>query len=298
LNWLKLNIALALIMFPVLALADAGESSFAFLRIGVGSRPAALAEAVTASGTDISSAYYNPALLNSFKGKNQVMFMYNSYIIDDHQNYLALASKGRQYAIGGYLVLGGVTDIERRTQPSPEPEGTFDENYFIGAVTYARDVSRFNLGVSIKYAYEKIDYESATSLMFDAGFSSVLNDEFSLGGAVKNIGTEPEFTSEAFPLSKEFRIGIAYKPVSLIEDVTLMADGVFFSDLEPKFNLGGEYSYKEYFALRTGYGIGYDSRTLSLGGGVAYRQFKFDYAFVGFKNDLGSAHRFTLVATF
>lgn len=295
----RLIVIAMLAIIPALASGDAGESSFAFLRIGVGSRPAALAEAVTASGVDISSAYYNPALLNSFKGRNQVVFMYNSYIVDDSQNYLALGAKGGRYAVGGYMILGGVSDIERRSDiPSDEPSGTFDENFFTGAFTFAYDYGKINLGTNLKYAYEKIDYESATSVMFDAGISGNLNEEISLGAAIRNIGTEPKFINENFPLSREFRVGVAYKPISLLESITLLVDGVFYSDLEPKYNLAGEYSYADYFALRTGYGIGYDSRGLSLGGGVTYRQFKFDYAFVGFKNDLGSAHRFTLLATF
>jgi hypothetical protein len=278
--------------------AATGDASFAFLRIAVGSRPASLAEAVTASGRDITSAYYNPALLNSINARNQVAFMYNSYFEDVTQNYLAFGSKRKNYAVGGYLVLGGVPDFERRVQPSPEPIGTFDENYFVGSLAYARPLGIFDFGLGLKYAYEKIDYETASSIMLDAGLYAALTDEISAGGAIKNLGTEPKFRDISYPLSQEFRLGLAYRPMVLNRYLEFMVDGVFYSDLDPKYNFGVEYSYKNYFALRTGYGAGYDSRGLSFGGGVMYRQFNFDYAFVSYKNDLGNAHRFTITASF
>ena len=289
---------ISIIAIPSVSLGDAGEASFSFTRIGVGSRPSALAEAMTAAGGDVNSAFYNPSLLNTLSSRNQVAFMYNTYLEDNHQSYLAAATRRSDYAVGAYLILGGVSDFERRVGPTPEPEGMFDENYFIGALTYARKLGNIDLGISGKYAYEKIDYQSASSMMFDAGISGRVNEEITLGAALKNIGTEPKFDSTSFPLSQEYRIGAAYKPIFFQQYLELMVDGVFYSDIDPKYNLGAEYNYKNYFTLRTGYGIGYESRSLSFGGGVTYRQFAFDYAFVGFKNDLGNTHRFTLLANF
>jgi len=281
-----------------IALASAGSSSFTFLRLASGSRPVALAEAVTASGAEITSAFYNPALLNTIDGKNQVVFMHNSYFSDITENYLALASRGEKAAIGGYLILGKVADIERRTGPDPEPSGTFDEDNFVGAITYARRIDNINLGVTFKYAYEKIDYASASAVMFDLGLQMPLTEEISIGGAVKNFGTKPKFQQEAFELPREIRVGLAYRPNYFRQRLELLGDGVFYSDIDTKVNLGVEYTLGQYYALRAGYGAGYDSRGLSLGGGLFYRHFKFDYAFVNYKNDLGNAHRFTLTATF
>jgi len=281
-----------------LALADAGSASFIFLRTGVGSRPTSLAEAVTASGDDITSAFYNPALLWAISSKRQVAFMYNAYFSDVTQNYLSAAMKGTNYAIGGYLILGGVPDFERRTEPSPDPSGTFDENCFVGSLIYARHFKLFDLGLNLKYAYEKIDYESASPIMFDAGVYKAITSELSVGASTKNIGTEPKFVNESYPLSQEYRIGAAYKPMKFNRSLELMADAVFYSDIDPRYNFGLEYSYKNYFTLRTGYGAGYESRGLSFGGGVMYRQFQFDYAFVNYSNDVGNAHRFTMLASF
>lgn len=290
--------ALVLAVAVPCANADTGKSSFAFLRIAAGSRPAALAEAVTASGLDITSSFYNPALLRSFKGNTQAAFMYDSYFSDVSQNYLGLGTKTGKVAIGGYLALGSVTDFERRTHPDTVAEGTFDENNFIGALTLAYHLRMLDVGLSLKYAYEKIDYSSASAAMFDMGIYLPAGKQISFGAAAKNIGTKPKFESVSYPVSKEYRIGLAFRPSFMQQMAEFVADGVFFSDLDPKLNLGMEYTYKSYFALRTGYGLGYDSRDISIGGGVFYRQLSFDYAFVGYRNDLGGAHRFTVAATF
>ena len=132
---------------------DAGKSAFTFLRIAPGSRPAALAEAVTASGGDVTSAFYNPALLRSLDSRNQVAFMYNAYFVDVSQNYLGFASKGKKSAIGAYMVLGGVPDLERRDLPSDNPSGNFDESYFSGAFNYAYSFDKFDLGLNLKCCY-------------------------------------------------------------------------------------------------------------------------------------------------
>ena len=295
----KYLIIVALIVGASSALfADAGESAFTFLRIAPGSRPAALAEAVTASGQDVTSAFYNPALLRSIESRNQVAFMYNAYFVDVSQNYLGFATKGKKSALGGYMVLGGVPDIERRDSPSDNPSGQFDESYFSGTFSYAYSFDRFDLGVNLRYSYEKLDYESASSVMFDAGAAFNIADNLSGGAAVKNIGTDPKFINQSYPLSEEYRIGLAYKPENFDRNLAFLGDAVFYSDLQPKYNFGVEYATPNYITLRIGYGAGYDSRGLSFGGGLNYRQFRFDYAFVSYANDLGNAHRFTLMANF
>lgn len=287
------------LIVPNIAVASAGRSSFVFLRIGSGSRPVALAEAVTASGDDITSTFYNPALLQTFSGKSQAVFMYNSYFNDVSQNYLGLASKGDNFAVGGYLALGKVANFERRDdRPTTTPLGNFDENNFIGALILSCRYSRVDAGIAFKYAYEKIDYSSASAIMFDAGLRTPLNDEVTIGGAVKNIGTKPKFENNSYPLPQEYRLGLSYQPASFQNAVEFMADVVFYSDIDSKYNFGAEYKHKRYFALRAGYGAGYDSRGLSIGGGLFYRTFRFDYAFVTYKNNLGNAHRFTVIAGF
>lgn len=289
-----------LVAFPLVLSADHGSSSFVFLRVGAGSRPVALSEAVTASATDVTTAFYNPAALVSFDGNNQIAFMYNSYFKDVSFGFLAAGFKlKKNRAIGLYVASGKVANIERRGDiPSLEPMGNFDENNLFAAVLFAQKINRFSLGLAFKYAYEKIDFGSANAFMIDLGGQASLSDEITAGLAFKHIGTKPKFIDKSYQLPREYRMGLSYKPGTFKNRLECLAEGILFNDSRPKYNFGLEYGDNRIYALRIGYGVLYDSRGFTLGGGLIYRQFKFDYAFVPYKHDLGNAHRFTLTATF
>jgi hypothetical protein len=293
-----LIIGLAIVIaLPAILMAQAGSSSFVFLRVGGGSRPIALSEAVTASGTDITTAFYNPAALMSFD--NQISLMYNQYFKDVSQGFLAAGFKKADYAIGGYISTGTVDDFERRGDvPTPDPLGKFSEDNFYMAMIYSRQIQQIKLGLALKYAYENIDYGSANAFMVDLGAQMPVYKEITAGISFKHLGTKPKFLAKSYSLPKEYRFGLSYRPKALKEKVEILADGIVFQDSRPKYNFGLEYTDLKVFAVRAGYGIPYDSRGLTLGGGLFYRQFRFDYAFVPYKNDLGNTHRFTLTAAF
>lgn len=270
-----------------------------FLRIGCGSRPVALSEAVTASSTDITTAFYNPAALNSFTGNNQVAFMYNTYFQDVSQGFLAAGFKTKSGALGFYVQSGTIPDIDRRGDvPTPEPLGKFEENNLYAAGLYARKIGPVNTGLTLKYAYEKIDYGSANAVMVDIGGQLPINSELTTGLAIKNLGSKPKFIDTAFNLPRDYRFGFSYKPTGFQSRLECLADLVLANDSRPKYNFGAEYSDQKLYAVRAGYGFQYDSRDISFGGGLYYKQFKFDYAFVPYKHDLGNTHRFTVIANF
>jgi hypothetical protein len=284
---------------PGLIFANSAGSSFTFLRIGCGSRPVALSEAVTASATDITSAFYNPAALNSFTGNNQVAFMYSTYFQDVSQGFLAAGFKMKSSALGLYVASGNISNIDRRGDvPTPDPLGQFEENNLYAAGLYARRIGPVNAGLALKYAYEKIDYGSAKAVMIDLGGQMALTSEITAGLALKNLGSKPKFVDTAYDLPRDYRLGLSYKPVKFQSRIECLADLVLANESRPKYNFGVEYGDQKLYAIRAGYGFPYDSRSISLGGGLNYKQFKFDYAFVPYKHDLGNTHRFTLVACF
>jgi hypothetical protein len=290
---------LIIIGVPTLAVAGSVSSSFIFLRVGCGSRPVALSEAVTASSTDITTAFYNPAALNSFAGNNQVAFMYNSYFKDVSQGFLAAGFKMKNRVIGLYISSGNISNIDRRGDvPTPDPLGQFEENNLFAAGLYAQKIGRVNLGLAFKYAYEKIDYGSADAAMIDVGGQMPVTGEFTAGLALKNIGSKPKFVDTSYDLPRDYRFGLSYKPTKFQGRLECLSDLVLSNDSRPKYNFGIEYSDQKFYAIRAGYGFPYDSRSISLGGGLNYHQFKIDYAFVPYKHDLGNTHRFTLIATF
>ena len=112
------------------------------------------------------------------------------------------------------------------------------------------------------------------------------------------FSAQPKFDSTSFDQPRELRLGASYKmlPDSSLNGLILAADFILpkWGNNNTKLALGAEYTYQNFFALRMGYDFGYDSRNFSLGGGIAYTDYYFDYAFVPAQNNLNDTHRFTL----
>lgn len=275
--------------------AKAENPGFVFLRHGFGARPAALGEAVTACGGDLSVSGYNPGSLMSLRSRTQLAFAYNRIYDDVSQGFLSAGFRSSKFAGAFFINAGKVGGIERRSETaSPYPLGEFEENNYMLAAYFAGDAGIFDAGLALKYAYEKIDYSSAGAAMFDFGFNYDAGYGLRVGGAVRNIGKRYRFEQISYRLPLEYRFGAAYSILKHSNEFNVMADIVLPRNSNAKLNLGTEWLMRENFALRAGYGFGYDSRSISLGGGLGYGMFIFDYAFTANSNDLGGSHRFTV----
>jgi hypothetical protein len=276
---------------------QSGQTSFDFLLIGPGSRASAMGEAYTAVGGDVGAVYYNPASAVIMKN-TEFSFMHVNYFTDVSMDHFMANSQIGKFRYGAGLYYGKVADIERRgDNPTDEPMGTFDQHNFTAALSWATPVSeRFYIGNTIKWAYEKLDLSSASALGLDFGVYYVLNSNLDFGTTLRNLGTRPKFDTSSFDQPLELRFGLAYHiiPRNRISGLLLAADYVLPKwDDKNKLALGFEYSYHNLVALRMGYDIRYDSRNFSIGGGITYTKYFFDYAFVPTKNNLGDIQRFT-----
>ncbi|HBZ00204.1 MAG TPA: hypothetical protein DEO84_02680 [candidate division Zixibacteria bacterium] len=280
------------------ALAQSGESSFEFLLIGPGSRAAAMGEASTAISGDVGAPYFNPASAG-FLDDTEFSFMHISYLTDVTLDHFSLVTHSNKFRYGMGLYYGKVANIQRRDLvPTEEPLGTFDEHNFTASFFWAiQATDRFAFGNAIKWAYEKLDISSASAVGLDLGAFYKIKPQIYLGASVRNIGTKPKFETSSFDLPRELRLGISYKtfPGTTTGGLILAADYVAanWGNKSSKLNIGSEYTYQNLFAIRMGYDFGYDSRNFSIGGGLAYKSYFFDYAFVPSKHNLSDTHRFT-----
>jgi hypothetical protein len=287
------------LILGAVASGQTGQTSFDFLLIGLGSRAAAMGEAYTAVGGEIGAAYFNPASAGHLKD-TEFSLMHVNYLTDVSMDHFMVISHAQRFHYGLGLYYGKVSDIQRRGDtPTDEPLGTFDEHNFAASFIWALPVSeRFYLGNSIKWAYEKLDLSSASALGLDFGVYYMLNPNLDFGTALRNLGTKPKFDSTSFDQPLELRFGLAYHllPRNRTSGLLLAADYILpkWGNDKTKVALGFEYSYNNLVALRMGYDFGYDSRNFSIGGGITYTNYYFDYAFVPSKNNLNDTHRFTL----
>jgi hypothetical protein len=296
----KSAIAITIIFMSYgISFAQSESSSFLFLLIGSGSRAAAMGEAYTAVAGDAGAPYFNPASAANMQN-SEISLMHISYLTDASMEHVSAVTRSGHIRLGLGLYLGQTTDIQRRgLSPSDDPLGTFNDHNFTFAVFWARPFGdRLAIGNTLKWAYQKLDIESASAFAADLGATYTVLPEVDLGVSVRNLGTRPKFVDKAFDLPRELRIGASYAPIedSRLQGLTISGDFVIphWGNKSNKFNLGSEYIYQNLLSLRAGYGINYDSRGFSIGGGISYRVYFFDYAYIPSKNDFNDTHRLTL----
>jgi hypothetical protein len=295
---IKKILAISLLLVST-SLAAVGGSSFEFLLVGSSSRASAMAEASTAVSGDVGAPYFNPASAGLMT-VSEVSFEHLVYLEDASIEQLSALTLSGKTRLGLQMSLGQVADFERRGDiPEPEPQGTFDAHNFAFTAFWAYPISRrWSIGNALKFAYEKLDYASATSFAADFGAFYTFDPQIAFGASIRNLGTKPKFISESFDLPREFRIGFSYRgaPESSLDGLLIAADYILpkWGNGDSKLNFGGEYNYQDFVFFRSGYNVGYDSRSFAIGGGVAYRIYYFDYAFVVFRHNLSNTHRITM----
>jgi len=280
------------------AAAAAGETGFAFLKLGVGARPMGMGSAYVAIADDATATYWNPAGLASLTG-TQITAMHNEWIQDFRQEFVAVGTKLGPGVVG--FSFGGfyTSELEERDDTGVLT-GHFGFNDVAMTGAYGLNLaSGLDVGLSARYLREMIDVEDATTFAFDLGAKYRIGESgFTLGAAVQNLGGDPTLVVEKIPLPTTVRAGAAFGRAlnSLHGKGTLTAEVRKVRSEDARFHLGGEFDYKDRVAFRVGGKFGYDEEDLSFGLGFTQSRIRFDYALVPLSSDLGTTHFFSLSA--
>ncbi|MBN1349779.1 PorV/PorQ family protein [candidate division KSB1 bacterium] len=261
--------------------AKVGTAGAQFLKIGVGARGVAMAEAYDAVCDDVTAVFWNPAGLVHIKN-NSFMAAHANWIADIKYEAAAYAKTFPRIGTFGlsfsYLSSG---DIEETTVLQQEGTGRFfDTANLMFGVSYARMLTdRFSVGGNIKYIEERLDTEKARAWAIDigtlyrTGFKSLR-----MGMSIRNFGPELKFTGtyqdydngewvidsrtqqpeqrEFLPyhMPMTFKISLAYDLLdSENQNMTLAMDLVHPNDNVERLNVGAEFVWLKMFALRAGY---------------------------------------------
>lgn len=309
-------------------LTKVGTTSANFLLMEVGARAIGMGGAYVGLADDASALHWNPAGIN-FAKKNQLYYEINSMYVGMKHHFAGMTFNiNKNNTIGimaNYLNIGEmeVTTIEN-------PEGTGEmfgaSSYAIG-MSYGNQLTdRVYVGIQGKFIKEKIWLESATGFAVDIG--TIYNIEeigLRIGMALQNLGVDmsvddgphlyfykekpddyqgspqpkSRLATKSFPMPLTFSIGTSVNIVG--ENAIMKSSGknritVSVSandgfDNAFRTNWGMEYSWREFFALRSGYRQNYDTAGLSLGFGLNTESFtnfnlQIDYAWVDY-GDLG-----------
>lgn len=314
-------------------ISKVGTSAAQFLRIPVGARSAALGGAVTASATDVSALYWNPAIIAELD-KSMISVEVSDWFADLNHSFLGVVMPtGKGGSFG--LSLTGLTmgDFEETTMELPEGTGrTFNAYSFALGVSYAHQMfDVFSVGGTIKYINETIWNTSATALAFDVGtiFTTPFNG-LRFGASITNAGgrmqlggdnliintrqiqgSTAEFQPDAtlrtngYELPLAMKVGFAYDALKTDQiRASIYVDGNNPSDNKQSVSVATEIGFmEELFQIRVGLPeLGLDDRIQLFSAGLGLNTtlagnlgVNIGYAYQSYQH-LSSVHRIS--ATF
>lgn len=296
-------------------LAKTGTTAAQFLKIPVGARAMGMGTAFTATASDASAMYWNPAGM-AHGMQSRAMFNHVDWIADVAYDYAAVGAVLPGIGtVGAFVGALSMDEMEVRTIEQPEGTGEmFGMNSLVLGVNYARQLTdHFSIGMNVKYLSESLWHMEASSVALDVGVLyriDILN-EFRIGASISNFGTKMQLDGrdiyevievgenrlnakmelDEWDLPLIFRAGVAADVVRQNDfRVTLGADAVHPNDHTEHVNTGAEVGWREMVFLRGGYGYLFErdtERGLTLGAGVDYEllgvmNVLFDYAYQDF----------------
>jgi len=291
------------------------------LKIGIGARPAAMAEAFVGVSEDPIAVYWNPAGIARIEGQ-AITLNHATWPADIRFSHFAYVfSPGRRLpgkvAVSARSLWMDVMPVRTAYRPAGTGE-YFDAGEMTIGVTYARALTdKFAAGISVNYFKSALADVVAQTATFD--FGTIYNTGvrgFKIGIAIQNIGSDMQYKGKINPegqprdfVGKRVKVPIMFRVGSSVNvydrdvhRVTAAFDFTHPPDNAERASWGIEYGYNDYFFLRGGYKFNYDSEGLCAGLGIKFptsvtSNSRLDYAYTDMKA-LGAAHRFSVTMSF
>lgn len=294
----------AALLMSTVAWAEDGTAGSTYLDvfgIGVGAAPSAMA-AYTGAPGDLWSLTYNPAGLYNVERVNVGVSVVD-WIEDTNYNYLGLAMPAGSGAIGlglAYFDLGGVPITDIHGTDTGETAEADNVGVVAGYGTQWPNVCELSIGVSGHLIRGSLYEDSATALGLNFGvLYSMMEEQFHLGAAVRNMGTKFKFDEEEDEQTMTFAGGLSYTPDlgDTPADILIGLDALMPKDRDMVVAVGGEVWLVDMLALRAGYKTGVEMGNLSFGAGFKISDFQLDYTYTDHE-DHGSSNRLSLAVGF
>jgi outer membrane protein OmpA-like peptidoglycan-associated protein len=307
-----MTIAMALAACVYAGSELAGTTATNFIKIPPFARAVGMGEAFTAVSEGTYGIYYNPAGLPAASGF-EAQLTHISWFQNMNYEFLSFVSPVPYFDTGklGFgLAWFQVDQMDATTELSSSELAdlnsvdfdshkthVFSPHDFAVILAYGLDIrENFSGGVSIKYAGQNIDVYSGGNLTADIGFMyrSMIEKHYVRAGlTLSNLGSDLKMKDVGFEPPKVLKIG-ASDSFELYGGRLLAAvQAILQVDYDSIFSAGAEYWINNLAAVRIGCKFGAFNQ-LTLGAGLKYQGFEFDYAFLGF-SELGSTHRFSLL---
>jgi len=291
----------AALAMPAAAGLDGGtQSPFA---LGAGSRSLALGGANMAAGEEAYAPFWNASRLawaERFTVSGFHSRLFDSDVAYQYLGVVAPTTDFGVFAVGVFRL--GIDGIERR-DASNVLLGDFDDSRLRFILAYGRELGGYDVGLALtleRHSLESYNATSSPGVNVAAGRRFRPNSRHvplvAISAQVSNlIRPKMELALEEikYPMALDIGMSAELQPgATETHTVTVSAAMNKTDGVGARLAAGLEYSYDRLVFLRGGVR---DAR-LSVGGGLVYAGFGFDYALVD--RDLGSVHMFTLTSQF
>ncbi len=279
-----------LLIIPVQVMAGTGAR---FLTVESGARPVGMGGAFTAVTGDPYSAAYNPAAVFGVKNLSG-SFGHNTYWDNTriHTGYVIFEK--RSIAFNAGIQFAEISDIEAYgSTPTDDPLYLFESQnvLFKGGASF-KVHHRVAVGFSAGWVVEKIDSYRDYALNGDFGVLVDAGRGINVGASVLYFGQKLQLETEETDLPTTYRFGASYKISNFLGAADLVSE-----DGDTHIHLGGEYNLVDGLSLRAGYRTNYDTRDFSAGVGFTHRNFRIDYAFLPYSDNIDDSHLINLTFT-
>ncbi|MCA9734254.1 PorV/PorQ family protein [candidate division KSB1 bacterium] len=324
---ITLTVICSAVMFSMPAQAQikkVGQTGLQFLKIDVAPRPAAMAGAYTMPGNDASAMFYNPAGISRMENEFDFFASQTQWFSDITYNAVGVAKNVGNWGTFGVSILmadyGNIDGyIVANNANGYESTGTIDVGAYAVGLSYARSLTnKFSIGGQAKIVNQHLGSSTlveggnavkneVSGFAFD--FGTIFNPGYKslqIGMTMNNFSGQFKYEEEAFELPLTFRIGAAMDILDVLvgehqNPLMLSVDAIHPRDYTERVQVGGEYTYNEFVALRAGYKFNYDEESVSLGAGLKQKMgnvvVKVDYSFSAL-DVLDNVNRFSLGLSF
>ncbi len=301
-----------LLVLPTVALgaggfAKVGTFGGQFLKIGTSARATGMGSAYTGVVDDASAVFWNAGGLVNVLG-NEVAVNHVTWAADTKLSSLVVAFNPR--SIPGTFAISArsywMDPMLVRTAYNPEGTGeTFDAGMSTFGLSYARFFTdKFSAGVTLNYLHMGLAEVAVNSGALDFGIMYRIGiKDLKLGMTIQNLGGNYKYDERESKLPVIFKVGASFT-VFHTENQALLGSIEFAhpADNLERANAGMEYALNDYFFLRGGYHINYDTDGIAGGFGAAVptgesTRLVADYSAVDMAA-LGIAHRITVRVIF
>lgn len=280
----------------------AGTAGMQFLKIGVGAREAALADAATSIVEDANAVFWNPAGLG-FLEKRQLIGSHTQWLVDSRHTSAVVSLPVGSFVAAISVIYLAIEDFEETTVEQPLGTGRMvsASDIAIGLTVARRFTDRLSIGGQIKYVQEKLDDVDFDNLLFDVG--TLYHTGFHhlrLAFTLQHFGPDLKVFKQKFRMPLLFRVGISDDLI--LTDayrLTTAFDLVHPTDNDEWVSWAVEFSALNLIALRGGYRFNVDEGGFTAGIGLRPPEFSgfrlvIDYGYSSFGEVFGGINRFSI----